>query len=274
MLAMSCLLLLAAFGAIRLVRPDAVTAPAAGVSAAPPVSVPTMPANAIDPAYPASTPAPSRAVLADAEDAPPVESAPAPRFEEHAERLSLEVETEPVLGEDESSVAIAEPLRVEERVAAQAAREAEIDAAIPAPPPAPALRRADVLAQPSPRRDLAARRFEIVSSPDDAVDAEPDADSVPIARRDRAPRPSSAAVRNSPVPETRIEAPAPSVAGTVWHPDAARRSARLRVAGDERIRDVREGDRISGGQVMRIDPSGVLLRRGELETLRRVGEKS
>jgi hypothetical protein len=281
-LATTCLLLLAAFGALRLVQPDVATAPSSGVSAAPPAPA-TLTASASEPSQSASTPnrvgvASTRngvgVVWGDADDAPAVESAPAPRFDERAERFLREAALEPVLGEDESSVAVAEPLRVEERLAAQEARAAAHEAEIPAPPaPAESLRRSDVLAQPSPRRDLAAPRPSSALDAEAAFDMDTSSESVPIARRDRRPS-AAAAVRKDSASLPRADLAAPSVIGTVWHPDAARRSARLRVAGDQGIRDVREGDRIGGWQVMRIDPSGVLLRRGELETLRRVGEHS
>jgi hypothetical protein len=269
-------LLLAGFGALRLVLPNRVASPVRPVSAAPPVPA-TGGTSASDPSRSASTRGPVDLASDPLEVAPAVQSAPAPRFDEHAERLSLEDGLEPVLGEDESNVAIAEPLRVEERLAAQEAREAALEAALPAAPaPAAPPRRSEVLAQPSPRRDLAAPRPSSALEAEFGIDAETSSDSVPIARRDRANRPTPAAtpLRDESGSVPHGELVAPSVTGTVWHPESARRSAQLRVAGDDRIRDVREGDRISGWQVIRIDPSGVLLRRGEVERLRRVGERS
>jgi len=75
-----------------------------------------------------------------------------------------------------------------------------------------------------------------------------------------------------PVPAVRHALPELTVAGTVWHPDAARRTARVELTGREEPLELREGDAVGSLVVKTIEPSGVVFRMGEVEVRRRVGE--
>ncbi len=263
-IAMAALVAFAALGVrpfVRWIEEQPATEPAA--RSAPPVSAAPGDSTA---ALPLASPPASPS-------APPVESAPETRLGEHAAPLAFHEDAEPELGDEESSVAIAAPLRSEERLAAEEAREAAREAASVRPAPIDAFpQRSDVLAQPSPRRDLDAPR------PTAQLDVEPEAaapiDSVPIARREPPTRASGPLVRHAGIAPAVRAANAPAVAGTVWHPDAARRFARLKLASDGAIREAREGDEIDGWRIVRIDLSAVLLQHDDVQTLRRVGERA
>jgi hypothetical protein len=63
------------------------------------------------------------------------------------------------------------------------------------------------------------------------------------------------------------------VTSTQWHPDTARRSASVAVAGREGPLVLRTGDAVGPLVVTRIEPSGVVFRMGDVEIRRRVGER-
>lgn len=94
-----------------------------------------------------------------------------------------------------------------------------------------------------------------------------------------APRPAPApAARPAPAPR-RAARPAPDlvipslvVASTVWHPDAARRLARVRLEGREGDLELREGDAVGSLVVSAIEPSGVVFLLGDMEVSLRVGD--
>jgi hypothetical protein len=66
------------------------------------------------------------------------------------------------------------------------------------------------------------------------------------------------------------------VVRTRWHPQADKRSAKVRLASTdgeaEAPRDLREGDAIGGLVIKEITPSAVLFTTGDVEIRRRVGE--
>jgi hypothetical protein len=128
------------------------------------------------------------------------------------------------------------------------------------PPPAPQT----AIAPPAPK---AVAPAPPAPAPVREVAPEP-AREVAIAEPKPAPPPKPPAAKPAPAPEALPEV---LVERTQWHPLSDRRSAWLRVAGEER--EVVEGDVIEGMLVGEIQPSGVVFERGG-ETLRRgVGER-
>lgn len=96
------------------------------------------------------------------------------------------------------------------------------------------------------------------------------------------PKPASAA----PNPPPSVSAPEPrqverldrrglpdlTVLRTAWHPDANRRSARIRLEASDEILTLREGDAVGGLVIQKISPSTVLFKAGDVEIRRRVGQ--
>jgi hypothetical protein len=76
------------------------------------------------------------------------------------------------------------------------------------------------------------------------------------------PRPAPAVAR-APEPKVAVER-------TVWHPDATRRRAWVRL-GDRASTELREGDSLGGVAVRRIEPSGVVFLVEGRELRRAVG---
>ncbi len=85
----------------------------------------------------------------------------------------------------------------------------------------------------------------------------------PVAAPPRRPASAAAPPRSASEPEV-------SVVSTVWHPAGERRHARVRLRSGE-TREVREGDRVEGLVVDRIEPSRVVFAKGGIELVRRVG---
>jgi len=148
----------------------------------------------------------------------------------------------------------------------RAAPEPRVEAA--ASPPAGERR-----AAAPPRRDPApapapapARREPPVAEP-----ASPTAPTAPPAPRP-APEPARPSATTDPEPAVRNVMPELTVAGTVWHPDPGRRTARVELAGRGEPLTLREGDAVGSLVVKGIEPSGVVFRMGEVEVRRRVGE--
>ena len=63
-----------------------------------------------------------------------------------------------------------------------------------------------------------------------------------------------------------------TVVRTAWHPEAARRSAKVRLEETKEILTLREGDAVGGLVVEKISPSSVLFKAGDVELRRRVGQ--
>lgn len=63
-----------------------------------------------------------------------------------------------------------------------------------------------------------------------------------------------------------------TVLRTAWHPNAERRSTRIRLEATDEILTLREGDSIGGLVIQEISPSAVLFNAGDVEIRRRVGE--
>jgi hypothetical protein len=58
---------------------------------------------------------------------------------------------------------------------------------------------------------------------------------------------------------------------TAWHPSADRRTAKIRLEDTNEIMNLREGDAIGGLVIMKISPSAVLFKAGDVEVRHRVG---
>ena len=72
-------------------------------------------------------------------------------------------------------------------------------------------------------------------------------------------------VERAPVPDVKV-------LRTAWHPDPARRSARLRMVASDEIVTLSEGDAVGALIVKEITPSSVLFAIGDVEIRRRVGK--
>jgi len=163
-------------------------------------------------------------------------------------------------------------------------------AVAPAAEPAPASPGAEPEAVSAAREPFAvdasadARRFQSPRAEAVAVAAEP-APAAP----ERAPAPRREAAPPTP-PRVAAAAPAPAVEplprpvvaptlprvvveSTVWHPDAARRTARVSLEGRDAPLELRQGDAVGSLVVREIEPGGVLFQLGDIELRRAVGEK-
>jgi hypothetical protein len=87
-------------------------------------------------------------------------------------------------------------------------------------------------------------------------------------------KPKPAAAPPAPKPARAAPAfPPLRVERTTWHPSAERRVATVQV-GDEGPREVREGDRVEGMIVLRIEPSAIVFEHAGREVRRKVGAGS
>ncbi len=126
-----------------------------------------------------------------------------------------------------------------------------------------------------PRPSVAERAPSVVFAAAADPVSEPDRTRVAAGRSARAPSrpPLSQPSKNV----ERIDhrgLPDVSVIRTSWHPQAARRSARIRLQASEEILNLKEGDAVGGLVVKEISPSSVLFAAGEIEIRRRVGQSS
>ena len=139
----------------------------------------------------------------------------------------------------------------------------------------------------------AATATGIATATDDAAAVPPDRERVtgPLAAADRAsseatfrsstPREASEsrptyaeAQAREAAPVERIDhrgLPDLVVVRTSWHPDASRRSAKIRVLETDETLTLREGDAVGGLVIEEITPSSVLFQAGEVEIRRKVG---
>jgi hypothetical protein len=65
-----------------------------------------------------------------------------------------------------------------------------------------------------------------------------------------------------------------TVVRTAWHPEAGRRSAKIRLEETKETLTLREGDAVGGLVIDKISPSSVLFKAGDVEVRRRVGQGS
>jgi hypothetical protein len=89
-------------------------------------------------------------------------------------------------------------------------------------------------------------------------------------------RPGTSRPSTSPSPRQsefafRPHFPDLAVVRTAWHPDAARRSAKIRLEDTNEVLTLREGDAVGGLVVQEISPSAVVFKAGDVEIRRRVG---
>jgi hypothetical protein len=110
--------------------------------------------------------------------------------------------------------------------------------------------------------------------PPEVVEEELPPRAVPreVAVAEPPPRRPAPAPRRAPPRAQDLVIPSLVVAGTVWHPDAGRRLARVQVAGREGEVELREGDAVGSLVVSAIEPSGVVFLLGDMEVRLRVGE--
>ena len=60
---------------------------------------------------------------------------------------------------------------------------------------------------------------------------------------------------------------------TLWHPSSDRRSAMIRVDGEDDTRQMVEGDSVGGLVLLKIEPSGVVFAHDGVQIQRRVGQR-
>ena len=90
------------------------------------------------------------------------------------------------------------------------------------------------------------------------------------------PAPERAAVRSEPevtrASLAKVPIPEVVVTRTLWHPLSDRRSATVRVNGEEGSRQLVEGDSVGGLVLLKIEPSGVVFAHDGVQIQRRVGQ--
>jgi len=145
---------------------------------------------------------------------------------------------------------------------------------VPAPPaePRPIPGIADdiglVTRPPKAAANAAPTEIARVSAPP----SEPRLEPKPEPQRKAAPQPQAVAARAPPI--RKIErAPMPDfvVMRTVWHPEAGRRVAMIRVSGHREPKAFGEGDAMGVLEIVEIQPAAVLFRRDGVEIKRRIG---
>jgi hypothetical protein len=90
------------------------------------------------------------------------------------------------------------------------------------------------------------------------------------------PASERAAVRSEPevtrASLAKVPIPEVVVTRTLWHPLSDRRSATVRVNGEEGSRQMVEGDSVGGLVLLKIEPSGVVFAHDGVQIQRRVGQ--
>ena len=71
----------------------------------------------------------------------------------------------------------------------------------------------------------------------------------------------------------RVPMPEVVVMRTLWHPSSDRRSAMIRVDGEDDTRQMVEGDSVGGLVLLKIEPSGVVFAHDGVQIQRRVGQR-
>ena len=161
---------------------------------------------------------------------------------------------------------------------------AEIATAAPTPVRSPAVRPKPTVAEARAPAIVSAASSQTSS----AAPAEPNRVRLTPENRTTAPTkktedtrtPVSAPIRRaaSSTPPQDVERidhrglPDVSVVRTSWHPDASRRSTRIRLEDTRELVTLRQGDAVGGLVVQEISPSAVIFAAGEIEIRRRVGQ--
>jgi len=132
--------------------------------------------------------------------------------------------------------------------------------------------------RPSPRAQSRPRPAASEVAPDVVSSAAPTRRPAAEAASTRPERRPSEAVSPKPAPTLeaiarlpRPDIPAVNIERTSWHPQADRRSARIRLEGSDEAMSLREGDAVGALVVKEITPSSVLFETGGIEIRRRVG---
>jgi hypothetical protein len=137
----------------------------------------------------------------------------------------------------------------------------------PQPKPLPALAAVPVPeTQPPPQPKPLPAPQAAEAKPLPALVVKPRPRPKPVAKPTPPEEPAVAEVPPLPLPEL-------VVASTVWHPDPARRSAVVEVAGRDEPLELLQGDAVGPLVVSSIEPSGVVFLLGQVEVRRRVGER-
>lgn len=125
----------------------------------------------------------------------------------------------------------------------------------PSPSPASAPRRkpAPLLAAAEKTHKVSAPRSESLSRAKPAAPT-PEAEAASVSRADHRVLPDLTVLR------------------TAWHPDAERRSAKIRLGDNEKVITLREGDAVGEFVLKSITPSAVVFKVGDVEIQRRVGQ--
>jgi hypothetical protein len=262
---LAVLFLLVFRGAPREEAPTPAPAQPAATAAAPPPAVPARKGKGIiRPIPPAQSPAAARTPA-------PVAAPPAPAEVEVAEEVEVI---------DRGAVA--------PRIALESGAAPAADAEAPRPGSVRPFRRSDPKALPG--RHLLPEEQPVALEAPEAAEATAPAPAPETAR----PEPAPEIERRTPAPEIASRAPAPPepelakpaaspaappapafpalrVERTTWHPTAERRVAVVELGG-EGAQSVREGERVGGAVVRRIEPSGVVFEHAGREVRRKVGE--
>lgn len=180
-----------------------------------------------------------------------------------------------------------EPVRVaivESRAAANAANAARASEAADQERPIAAPVARPTALSPAPRRvanRIPEKSSELVASRPRPTAGETAPSVVSSAEPSRRPaaeavagRPAAAKPINPPPAVerlTRPDIPAINIVRTAWHPQADRRSARIRFEGSDETLTLREGDAVGALVIKEITPSSVLFETGGIEIRRRIG---
>jgi hypothetical protein len=173
------------------------------------------------------------------------------------------------------------------------ARKAEMRSVAAKPSPPPTAADPSALAAVTPTTAARAVDSHRAIATPKASQPEPSVPrSRPEATNPESGAPSVSASLPTPVPEERPGTSRPSltpsarkneltyrphfpelaIVRTAWHPDAARRSAKIRLEATNEVLTLREGDAVGGLVVREISPSAVVFKAGEVEIRRRVGQ--
>lgn len=120
--------------------------------------------------------------------------------------------------------------------------------------------------------DVSAAKAEASSA---LSSSSPASSPTPTPTASSSPRPVRTESNTQPNPAGSLDRrglPEITVLRTAWHPDADRRSTKIRLEATNEIMTLREGDAIGKLVIQSISPSSVLFRIGDLEIRRRVGQ--
>jgi len=150
------------------------------------------------------------------------------------------------------------PRRPEPTLTAKTAKAPPSVSARQATPPPPIAKTKPTKSQPSrqiqpSRESQSPKKSQPRQEPQHRQQSQPSSESGSVAHLDRPDLPDLTILRTS------------------WHPNADRRSAKIRLEASDEIMNLREGDAIGGLVIQEISPSAVVFKAGDVEIRRRVG---